>query len=123
QRAFTHVSDVAPIIAASVDLPEARNETFNIGADTPYTVNDLARVVAHAMGVQCKVVHLEPRREVKIAFSDHTKAERVFGVRPRTSLQVGIGAMAVWVNQHGAGTAASLRTSRSRKTSLAVGLA
>ena len=102
QRAFTHVSDVAPMIAACVDFPGARNETFNVGADIPYTVNDLARVVAAAMGMQCKVAHLEPRKEVKIAFSDHTKAERVFGVRLKTPLQVGIRAMAEWVNEHGA---------------------
>src|SRR4051794_9734020 len=30
QRAFTHVSDVAPLVAESVDVPGARNETFNV---------------------------------------------------------------------------------------------
>src|SRR6266480_5061257 len=79
QRAFTHIDDVAPIMAASVDYPEARNQVFNVGADAPYTVNELAEVVADAMGVSCNVVHLASRNEVKIAFSDHSKAERVFG--------------------------------------------
>src|SRR6202008_3880803 len=51
ERAFTHVGDVAPLIAASVDFPEARNEVFNVGADIPFTVNKLARVVAAALGV------------------------------------------------------------------------
>jgi UDP-glucose 4-epimerase len=32
-RAFSHVDDVAPVIAGSVDVPAARNATFNVGAD------------------------------------------------------------------------------------------
>jgi len=59
QRAFTYIADVAPIIAASVRHPEARGQVFNVGADVPYTVNELARVVAEAMGAQCRIEHLE----------------------------------------------------------------
>lgn len=102
QRAFTHIDDVAPIIASCVDFPEARNQVFNVGADVPYTVNELARITAEAMGKECKVAHLDPRNEVKIAFSDHERAERVFGARKKTSLEAGITAMAAWVKTHGA---------------------
>src|SRR5712692_3498125 len=102
QRAFTHIDDVAPILSVSVEVAGARNEIFNVGADVPYTVNDLARTVAAAMGEKCSVVHLEPRKEVKIAFSDHSKADRVFGKREKTPIEVGIRAMAEWVKQHGA---------------------
>src|SRR5580700_3187957 len=77
QRAFTHISDVAPILAKSVEYPEARNQIFNVGADVPNTVNELAEIVSRAMDLPCKVQHLEQRNEVKIAFSDHSKAERV----------------------------------------------
>ena len=101
QRAFTHISDVAPIIASCVDVPAARNQLFNVGADLPYTVNYLAEIVAGAMGKRCNVVHLDPRNEVKIAFSDHSRAENVFGRREKVSLQVGIEKMAAWVRQHG----------------------
>jgi UDP-glucose 4-epimerase len=102
QRAFTHIRDVAPIIASSADVTAARNEIFNIGADVPYSVNDLARVVANAMGMECKVAHLDPRNEVQIAFSDHSKTERIFGKQKKTSLEDGICAMAAWVKKHGA---------------------
>jgi UDP-glucose 4-epimerase len=101
QRAFTHINDVAPVIAASVDVPSARNQIFNVGADVPYTVNDLARIVADAIGKECNVVHLDPRNEVKIAFSDHSRAESVFGSRPKVSLEEGIQSMAAWVRDHG----------------------
>jgi len=102
QRAFTHIRDVAPIIAACVDFDAARNELFNVGADVPYTVNELAQVVADAMGKKCQVTHLDPRNEVKIAFSDHSRAEKVFGQRSKTSLEAGIRTMAECVSEHGA---------------------
>lgn len=102
QRAFTHIDDVAPIIAASVDFPDARNQVFNVGADVPYTVNELAEMVADAMGLPCSVVHLDARSEVKTAFSDHSKAERAFGKCEKKSLRDGLRAMAEWVRNHGA---------------------
>jgi len=101
-RAFTHINDVAPIIAGCVDYPSARNQIFNVGADVPYTVNDLARVVAEALGREAQIVHLDPRNEVKIAFSDHGKAEAVFGTSEKTSLKSGVRAMAQWVEKYGA---------------------
>lgn len=102
QRAFTHIDDVAPIIAASASVPAARNQVFNVGADIPHTVNELAQVVATAIGKPCTVKHLDARNEVKIAFSDHSKAERVFGKRTKTTMSEGVRAMASWVREHGA---------------------
>ena len=93
---------MAPIIAASVDYAAGRNQIFNVGADVPYSVTELARVVSEAMGLPCNVAHLDPRNEVKIAFSDHSKAESAFGKRKKKSLQDGVRAMAQWVRQHGA---------------------
>jgi UDP-glucose 4-epimerase len=99
-RAFTHIDDVAPIIAQSINYEGAHNQIFNVGADKPYTVSELARVVARSMGQECKMVHLEPRKEVKIAFSDHSKLESVFGKKEKTPLEVGIRSMANWVLAH-----------------------
>ena len=109
ERAFTHISDIAPVIAESIDFPAARNEIFNIGADVPFTVNHLARVVAAAIGTVPNVRHLEARKEVKCAFSDHSKAQRVFGIRRRTSLEEGIRSMASWVRTHGARTSCAYK--------------
>lgn len=104
ERAFTHIDDVAPIIAESVTYPSARSEIFNVGADVPFTVNYLAKAVAAAMEAKCEVKHLEPRNEVKSAFSDHSKAERIFGKRDKTSLEEGLRKMVGWVKAHGART-------------------
>jgi UDP-glucose 4-epimerase len=102
QRAFSHIDDVAPVIAGSVNFPAARNQVFNVGADIPYTVNELATIVADAIGKPCNVNYLDARNEVKIAFSDHSKSERAFGARVKTTLSDGVNAMAEWVRAHGA---------------------
>jgi UDP-glucose 4-epimerase len=102
QRAFTHIDDVAPLLAKSPQTPEAMNQVFNIGADTPYSVNELASIIAQEMGVGKKVKYMDARNEVQIAFSDHSKCERAFQIRQKTSLQTGIARMAAWVKKHGA---------------------
>jgi UDP-glucose 4-epimerase len=101
-RAFTYIDDIAPIIARSVDYPAARNQIFNVGSAVPCSVNTLAGLIARAMGKECRVAHLEERKEVKVAFSDHSKATAVFGNRDETPLEAGLRAMAKWVEKHGA---------------------
>lgn len=102
QRAFTHIDDVAPILAGCIDNPAARNQVFNLGADAPHSVNELANVVAAAMGKPVHIEHLDARNEVRIAFSDHSKAESVFGKKEKVSLQAGVQKMADWVKRNGA---------------------
>jgi UDP-glucose 4-epimerase len=95
-RAFTHIADVAPAIARSIEVPEAYGQTFNIGADLPYTVAQLAEIVQNAMGKQTGIRFLEARKEVLHAHSDHTKALRVLGCSPSISLEDGVRRMAQW---------------------------
>ena len=101
-RAFSHIDDVAPLIARAVERPAAYNQVFNVGADVPYSVNELARVVAEAMGVPLRVNHLDARHEVLHAYAAHAKAEAVFGdLQRQVSLAEGVRRMATWARQHG----------------------
>jgi UDP-glucose 4-epimerase len=101
-RAFSHIDDVAPVIARSVERPQAFNQVFNVGADTPYSINQLAHVVAQAMGVPLRVEHLPARHEVTHAYSSHDKARAVFGDLARNvSLEDGVRRMADWARSHG----------------------
>jgi UDP-glucose 4-epimerase len=95
-RAFTHVADVAPTIARSIEIPAAYNEIFNIGADTPYSVATLAEMVQKAMGVETGIRFLDARNEVLHAHSTHEKAQRILGYRPAVSLEQGLARMAEW---------------------------
>jgi UDP-glucose 4-epimerase len=101
-RAFSYIGDVAPILAEAIAVPAAYNQIFNVGADQPYTVNELAQRVAAAMGVAPQVVHLPARNEVVNAYSSHEKVQRIFGSRRLTTLEEGLERMAAWVKRHGA---------------------
>jgi UDP-glucose 4-epimerase len=95
-RAFSYIDDVAPHIANCVNITSSYNEIFNIGADKPYTVNDLVKVVADELSVEPIVTYLEARKEVLHAHSDHSKAKSVFGKTTNISLKDGIHKMATW---------------------------
>jgi UDP-glucose 4-epimerase len=101
-RAFSYIGDMVPIMAHAIDVPAARNQIFNIGADQPYSVNELADAIARAMGVAPDIMHLPSRNEVTNAYSSHEKVQRVFGTRKLHSLDEGLYRMAGWVKQHGA---------------------
>jgi UDP-glucose 4-epimerase len=100
-RAFSHVDDVAPLIARGPLVPEAINQVFNVGADTPHTVLSLAEEVAAAFGKPVRIKHLPPRNEVVHAFSDHGRAQRVFRPPEPIELKSGVLRMADWVRRRG----------------------
>jgi len=104
-RAFSHISDVAPIIARSIERPAAFGEIINVGADQPYTILEMASEVAKALGVSQAVTHLEARNEVKHAWTDHTKLKRLFGdLIQNVALSEGLERMAEWALQQGSFT-------------------
>ncbi|MEY4579247.1 MAG: hypothetical protein RL701_3950 [Pseudomonadota bacterium] len=100
-RAFSHIDDVAPIIARSPAVEAAYNHVFNVGADRAYSVLELAQQVAHAFGARPDIRHLDARNEVVHAFAKHDKVTRIFGAKPPVTLEQGIGRMAHWVKQRG----------------------
>lgn len=95
-RAFSYIRDVAPYIAKAVEVPKAKNEVFNIGADKPYSILDLVNTIADSMKVDPKIKFLPARNEVAHAYSDHTKANKIFGIKKTTELRDGVGKMVRW---------------------------
>jgi UDP-glucose 4-epimerase len=100
-RAFSHIDDVAPIIAKSVTEPRAANEVFNVGADEATTVAELAEIVASAFDVEAQIQHLPARNEVEHAFASHEKVRDVFGASSTVPLRDGITRMAEWARAEG----------------------
>lgn len=101
-RAFSYIDDVAIPIAHCVNNPKAYNEVFNIGADKPYTINELVNVVCKHFGVEPNTKYLQARKEVMHAYSDHAKAHRIFGSNGAVTLDEGIKRMAAWAKVVGA---------------------
>lgn len=101
-RAFSYIDDVAIPIAKSVTVPGAYNQIFNIGADKPYSVNELAEVVSREFSEEPDIKYLAARNEVLHAYSDHAKAHKVFGESTGIDLKEGIHRMAIWAKKVGA---------------------
>jgi len=97
-RAFSYISDVAPHIAKSVQIPDAYNQVFNIGGDREYSVNELAKTVMKVLNKEQPIRYLEARNEVLHAYSDHSKAKKVFGIKDNdfVDLKTGVAKMAEW---------------------------
>jgi len=100
-RAFTYIEDISSVMASSIFVKDAHNKIFNVGADTPITVNDLAEEVCKLFNVEKKTIHFEERKEVKHAFSDHSKLRRYFDYQVGNSLSEGLDKMAKWVKEVG----------------------
>ena len=100
-RAFSYIGDMAPVIANSVNVKEAYNEVFNIGADKEYSVNELAQTTMNALGMKGELKHLPARNEVLHAFSDHSKEKKIFKTSKSTSLLDGLKKMGDWAKKAG----------------------
>jgi len=101
-RAFSYIDDVAIPISKSVNISKAYNQVFNIGADKPYTVKELALVVCNEFEVKPDITNLSARNEVLHAYSDHSKAHKYFGEPTNIDLKEGIKRMAAWAKKVGA---------------------
>lgn len=100
-RAFSHIDDVAPIIARAPMVEEAYQQVFNVGADRPYTVLELAREIARVFSVSPNVKHLPARNEVEHAFSSHDKVRKIFNPPEPVPLGEGLQRMAAYVRAYG----------------------
>jgi len=80
-------------------LTEHDGETFNIGADKHFSLNEVAEAVqkiGRKYGYEVPIEHGEPRHEVKHAYCDHTKAKTMLDFKDETNLEELIDSMFVW---------------------------
>jgi UDP-glucose 4-epimerase len=98
ERAFSDVKFILPSLEKLID-PEFNGQTFNLGADKPYKIVDVAHMVkrtAEKYGYSTNVVHLPERKEVKIAHCDHTKAKNLLDFTDKTNIIETIDEMFLW---------------------------
>ncbi len=101
-RAFSYISDLAPIMAASVDRLDAYNQVFNIGSDRSCSLLDLARLVCRTMGVECRVRFITSQNQTHQALCSHDKLRAAFGeLLTDVPLETGVARMADWSRRTG----------------------
>lgn len=96
-RAFSDIDFyLEPFSKLSKDFD---GETFNIGADKYYTLNEVADIVKEIgikNGFSPEIIHGESRHEVKHAYCDHKKAKEMLDFKDETSLYDLIDKMFNW---------------------------
>ncbi len=97
KRAFSDIKYYLEPFEKLMDIDNC--ETFNIGADHEYELNDVAvmmQKIAGEFGFTPDIKHVEERHEVKNAYSDHTKAKTYLNFRDNTDLETMIREMFAW---------------------------
>tara|TARA_R110001599_G_scaffold283854_1_gene485834 strand:- start:81 stop:716 length:636 start_codon:yes stop_codon:yes gene_type:complete len=99
-RAFSDIRYYMEPFAKLIN--DHHNETFNIGADKHWSINEVANLVKNVgaqYGYAAKISYGEPRHEVKHAYSDHTKAIAHLGFKDNTDLKSLIKDMFTWAER------------------------
>jgi nucleoside-diphosphate-sugar epimerase len=90
-RDFTHVENVVEANISAADAEGLGGSVLNIGTGRATTVEELADLVASALGAQTDKEFLPPRpAEVRDSWASIDQARRLIGYEPRIGLEEGL---------------------------------
>ena len=95
-RDYTFVGDTVSGILGALryDTPF---DVFNLGNSSPITLTELIRAIERALGKQAHIERLPDQPgDVPITYADITKAQRLLGYSPSTSLEKGLERFIDW---------------------------
>jgi dTDP-L-rhamnose 4-epimerase len=121
RRDFVHVEDVAQAFLLALDRPEAAGQVYNIGSGVDRTVQEVAELLANAMGrpdLTPEIAGKARAGDIRHNIPDITKAQSELGYAPRVDFSEGLRELAEWVAQQ----QAQDRVSEARKELEARGL-
>ena len=98
ERDFTYIDDIVSGIIGAIDY-EAAFEIFNLGNHQPESILKLIHIIESHLG---KKAHLEmlPMQpgEITITYADISKAQKLLGFFPKTSLEEGMEHFLKWIS-------------------------
>jgi UDP-glucuronate 4-epimerase len=97
-RSNTFVADcVQGLVLAFEQREQSVGETFNIGGGEEVNVNQVLAMLAELSGREPKIVHGPPRAgDQRRTVADTSKAQRLLGYQPATSVREGLRAQLAW---------------------------
>lgn len=105
KRDFVHVQDVARAFRLALEQKRAEGQVINIGSGSAYSIQQVAELVAEALGVP----ELEPEilgkarsGDIRNCFADISKARELLGFQPQYRLEDAVAEFARWVRDVGA---------------------
>jgi UDP-glucose 4-epimerase len=104
-RDFTYVDDAVDAFLRAGAGAAADGEVFNLGGERPYSLREVAELVAAAAGgaSAVRLVPWPPEKkiiDVGSVYSDHGKITAALGWRPRVPLPEGLARMVAFYQEH-----------------------
>ena len=104
-RDFIYIEDLVEAIILSLEKPDIGGEVFQIATHREHTVGEVAetlnRLAEKHLGQQSEIVYEKERKgEVRRNYSDISKARRMLGFEPETTLEDGLEETVVWFMAH-----------------------
>ena len=99
KRDFVHVRDVARAFCLALDEKAADGQVVNIGSGNAYSVSQVARLLAQAMGsdIQPEILGRFRAGDIRNCFADITRARDLLGFVPQHRLEDSLGHFVEWV--------------------------
>ncbi len=100
RRDFVHVADVAQAFVLALEHPQAAGGVFNIASGVDRTVQEVAKLLAGAMGrrsITPEITGKARAGDIRHCIADITLARRQIGFAPRTDFVEGLAELAEWV--------------------------
>lgn len=105
KREYLYIDDAVGaylMLGAISDTKLERNRIFNFGAGTPVAVRDIIKTIGKLMGERIEFVRIKEDREGEITdqYVSWEKATRVFGWKPKVSLNEGLRRTIAWYREY-----------------------
>ncbi len=99
RRDFVHVEDVARAFRLALDAPAAPGHVINVGSGRSYTIAEVARILAGAMGLAVEPEILKKARigDIRHCYADIGKARDLLGFAPKLHLENALDPFVEWV--------------------------
>lgn len=97
-RSFLYVEDWVNATWRMITMDGLNGHIFNVGSPDEITILELANMIVKTVNSSSKIIHVDRREDDPVRRSaDITKAKRILGWKPETSLEVGILKTIGWI--------------------------
>ena len=93
------MSDVARAFRLALETPEAAGQVINIGSGRAYSIREVAKLLAKAMGreIEPEILNRARSGDIRNCFADITRARTLLDYRPRLAVEDTLEEFAEWV--------------------------
>ena len=98
-RDFVHVSDIVQANLLALESDRADYNTMNIGTGRATSIKEIAQLLAKGLGktIEPEIVGKYREGDIRHCVADITKARKLLGYQPKTSLEDGMVELLAWV--------------------------